>query len=1014
MQQKQFQTVYQALNPAQKEAVDTIDGPVMVVAGPGTGKTQVLATRIANILKKTDTDPKSILALTFTESAARNMRERVVSLIGQTGYRVRIETFHSFCKTVIQDYPEYFPFATDAEVISELKQYQLVENLLVTGKFEKLKPVKAKSYYVKPIIRAISDLKREGVGPKKLLKLINQEFQDIKSIKSKQKQAKLKKQKEKNLELYELYTQYEAHLRNTGQYDFNDMIMMVLEAFEKHPDLLLDYQEELLYFLVDEYQDTNSAQNQVVSLLASYWKDKANVFVVGDPQQSIFRFQGASLANLSWFLEKYPLAKVINLDIGYRCPQLIYNAAFDLVRSSEKKTKQNSPFELLKLDQPLKSIKKQPSKGSLELYEASSQLTEYIYLAKKIKKLLNTGVAPESIAVLYRNNVESLSLMEVFDKWSINYDVVGGGNVLDIEEIRQLIQFLRTIYLYREGEKYVDLFEVMGYDWISVENQLALKLARLAHKRKKSLVELIEEAEEEGSVGSGMLKVGSLELESVREFLRLLQELAEIDWRQPFVKFFQEVIEKSGYLDWILKQTNKHELIVALNSLFREIKALNYADHDLKLGEFLKSVELMNQYHLSIRVDDLNIKTGAVTLSTVHKAKGLEWDYVFLVGLVDGKWGNKRNTSSGIKLPSQILAVNLPEEDKNAEERRLFYVGLTRAKNKVYLSYPQTEVTQGSVKEYLPSEFLLSLKKAGHLQLIDYQVKDEVIDDLKKILLPPPEKLTAKANERAFFKYLVDTFALSSTALNKYLKSPRDFALETLLKVPKAKDANLGYGTAVHTALEKVNRFLIKNGSLPPLEFVLSEFEAKLKDQLMSEEDYALWLKKGHQSLTTYYQARLEQSQTVPLQAEKGFYSVYLDDIRLTGKLDRVEWLDASKKWVRVVDYKTGRPRSENEIEAKTKSSRKYLSPRELELPESLRGSYKRQLLFYKVLTDLDPSFPYIAKQGTFDFVEPNDNGKLAKLRTFEFDDEEVEQMKQLIKTVMGEIRELKFLEELG
>ncbi len=1026
-----FSQAYHNLNPAQKKAVDAIEGPVMVVAGPGTGKTQVLALRIANILKKTDTSPKNILALTFTESAAKNMRERVVSFIGLDGYKVNIETFHAFCRRVVSEHPEYFPVSSVYEdpdeaselpdqVVSELEQFALIQEILndPEARFELLKPLKKPDLYVRSILKAISDLKREGVTPDEFLAKIELEWPEaeLKEVKSKAKRQKLEKLRAKNLELQKVYQLYEAKLHNLGKYDFNDMIMMVLLAFKKHPDLLLDYQEQLHYFLVDEYQDTNTAQNEVVELLASYWQDQANIFVVGDPHQSIFRFQGASLANMSRFLSRYPKAQVINLKVGYRCPQPIYNSAFELMCSlSEDGSKHQAKLtQLLNFNQPLKSalaFDKQLS--HLYLYEAPTKLAEYIYLAKKINQLIKSGTKPEEIAVLYRNNAESLELMQVLDKWGLAYDVAGGGNALDLEEIRQLVHFLRVVYLLREGADYVDLFEVLSYEWVWVDKLLAMKLARLANRQGLSLVDLVEKDNLKSSNGQGVLKILPSDKELIQQFLDELRELGSLDLRLPFVKFFEQVIENSGYLAWLQKQPNSHELILALNSLFNQIKALNYEDHDFHLRQFLETIELMQQYRLTIKVDDLNIKTNRITLSTVHKAKGLEWEHVFVVGLVDKKWGNKRNGGTQLTLPTNLVGEEEKAEDQEAEERRLFYVALTRASQAVYLSYPKTEVLAGRVKEYMPSEFVTFLKEKDLVSLVDHQVDQEIEKDLAQVLRPAPEKLSVDKARKDFFQHLVDKFSLSVSALNKYLKDPKAFALETLVRIPKAKPENMAYGTAVHKALEKFNRRLIEEGRQMELNELLAEFETALGNELMTESELERWLAKGKESLASYYNQRLAAQSAIPLKAERNFSKIYLDDIRLTGKIDKVEWLDPSKNWVRVVDYKTGKARSLNEIEAKTQTSKEYLSERELRLPEFLRGEYKRQLLFYKILADLDSSFPYEVKQAALEFVEPSRSGKVAPPRVFEFKEAELEAMRQLIREVIKEIRNLEFLEVL-
>jgi DNA helicase-2/ATP-dependent DNA helicase PcrA len=292
-----------SLNKEQRKAVETIDGPVMVLAGPGTGKTQVLAARIAHIITSTDTPPYAILALTFTESAAANMRERVVSMIGKDGYYVNISTFHSFCADVIRSNPEYFSIDRKSEPLGELEKYDLFQRLIDQTSLKALKPFNQQYFYIDDIISSISQLKREGFNPEQFKKIVAEEFADKNKPDKKTALTKFLSQKQKNEELSLLYEAYYKDLKEIQRYDFDDMIALVAEAFNSHDQLLREYQEKLHYFLVDEYQDTNSAQNAVVDLLGSYWEEKANIFVVGDPHQSIFRFQGASVMLIVLFEE---------------------------------------------------------------------------------------------------------------------------------------------------------------------------------------------------------------------------------------------------------------------------------------------------------------------------------------------------------------------------------------------------------------------------------------------------------------------------------------------------------------------------------------------------------------------------------------------------------------------------------------------------------------------------------------------------------------------------------------
>ncbi|MDR0462784.1 MAG: UvrD-helicase domain-containing protein, partial [Pseudomonadales bacterium] len=312
-----FEQNYQLLNDNQRLAVDTLEGPVMVIAGPGTGKTQVLTLRIANLIKSDVAEPENILALTFTNAAAANMRKRLVEMIGVTGYQVRICTFHAFCSTIIGDNGQYFPLNQKSEALSDLATYEIFEEILTKLRLQKLRSTKEKFYYLKDIISSISTLKREGVSEAEFEKIVETQKIEFAQQKDELKKPEIKKW-QTNIAKWEdlilIYNEYQQLLQKKNLFDYSDMINFVKDAFIKHEDLLLNYQEQFQYLLVDEYQDTNGAQDNIIDLLTSYWKENANVFVVGDPNQSIYRFQGASLENFLGFVERYPKAQIVGLD----------------------------------------------------------------------------------------------------------------------------------------------------------------------------------------------------------------------------------------------------------------------------------------------------------------------------------------------------------------------------------------------------------------------------------------------------------------------------------------------------------------------------------------------------------------------------------------------------------------------------------------------------------------------------------------------------------------------------
>ena len=1012
----QFQSIYKRLNPQQKKAVDSIEGPVMVVAGPGTGKTQVLAARIANILLKTDTNPRSILALTFTESAAKEMRQRLVKMIGKTGYYVQISTFHAFCSQIIKMHPEYFPIDRGSEPLSDLERYDIYQNIIDDSSLEVLKPLNRPYFYLTDLMYAISNLKREGFLPEDFKKIVKEEKKQLETDQDELNKTQLNK-RQRNLtkwqELLVVYEKYQQRLRSSLRYDFDDMIALVVEAFDEHEMLLREYQENLHYFLVDEYQDTNSAQNKVVDQLASYWGDIANVFVVGDPNQSIYRFQGASVENVLGFVHRYKKAEVITLNMGYRCSQNLYNAAAKLI-SLNKLTEVGDELAEFSFTDPLNSQTKQ--KLSINIHQSPSQTLETIFIAEEIKKLQQKDIALDKVSILYRHNRDAAEIRETLDKWGIVYEIDGGNDLLENEAIRQLLNFFQVIDDVRSASEDERLYEVMRYEWLGLDPVLVMKLGRAAGKAKISLFELIESGFTKFSKYDLGEKVTLLEFEQLILFISKLRGWGALDGTVVFPEWFEKVIKESGFLEWVMSSDIKTELLINLNSLFREVKALSQSRVGLNLRNFLDAIATMKDHGIKLNVEDLNVKQNAVHLSTVHKAKGLEWDYVFLLHCLDGKWGNNR-VRELLPLPEGLLQnTDLSSKEQNEDERRLFYVALTRAKKQLIISSPETIITDNRSKEVINSMFIEELK--GDDSKLKVILKDveapEIINQadnyLAKLLdVAPAKKL--KTSEKDFYQELVKDLKLSVTALNIYLRSPEEFVENVLLRIPRAKPEPMAFGSAVHQALEKLFKFIQEENQKPQLKVVLREFEESLTRELMTSQNFERRLTYGRDILSQYYE-QLDETKADPLFIERffgfGWSKTILDDIQLTGRIDRVDWLDKEKKLVKVIDYKTGKAKSANFIEGKIVSAN--LSAREQQLPESVKGPYKRQLLFYKLLTDLDETFIPDVTEGEFDFVEPNSRGKLVK-RTFMLTDEDVDDLKDLIKKVMKEIRSLEFLE---
>lgn len=1009
-------SILKQLNPAQRQAVESIDGPVMVIAGPGTGKTQVLAARIAQILQTTDTNPSSVLALTFTDSAAQNMRQRLVSMIGKTGYYVQIHTFHSFCTEVISSHAEYFPIDRESQPLSELERYQLFEHLIDTLPLKLLRPLNARYLYLRDMIGAISDLKREGIDVERFKELVQAEAQELENNAeemTKGERAKLEKKVNKNQELIEVYAAYQQNLRETGRYDFDDMITLVMQSFQTEEELLLEYQEKLLYFLVDEYQDTNTAQNKIVDLLTSYWSEQPNIFVVGDPNQAIYRFQGASLENVLSFTQRYPSAQVITLKQGYRSPQEIYDAAATLVQENhqEQALKQQPPKWLDELSQPLTTSNHEPS--PLKLLVAPSQTIESVMVAELIQELIKQGVKPEEIAVLYRNNADSVDIVQALEKWGIRYEIEGGSNILEADYICQLLALLRVTVAIREGSAEHQLYEVLQYPWWGINPVLVMRLARAASKAKLSLYELIGQGFETFQKYHPLQDVTALEFEVIKQVVDHLENWGARDAATPLNTWLEQVLQESGFLEWVLKQPTRVEMLNSLNALFREVQKLVSASSTTHVEDFLNMIDTLQEHHLQLTLEDLNVSIDAVHVSTVHKAKGREWEYVFLIKCLDGKWGNTRQRNL-LPLPTGILEqTDVSDLERNADDRRLFYVAMTRAKKQCFFSYPETIIQDNRSKAGTGTLFLTEIEQ--YLQPAQSPLLEAVLkepDVVVSRLLQPAPVLDLEARDRAYFQTLVKDFALSVSALNTYLQSPLDFMNQYLLKVPAAQTPQLAFGTAVHLALERAVKFFVQEHRWPSEQELVQLFSERLLQEPLSQEDYQQRLLRGKEILPAFYQQMITTTTLEPLYIERffgrGANRALLNDITLTGRLDRVDWLDKKEKTATVIDYKTGKPRTLGEIEGKTISS--GLTEREAALPEGIRGRYKRQLVFYALLAQLDPSFGPSLTRGEFHFVEPDPTSGKIITRSLAIAQQDIEDLKQLIIEVVSEIRALAFL----
>lgn len=1044
-----FSEMYAQLNPEQKEAVEAIEGPVMVLAGPGTGKTQVLAMRIARILQVTQMDPWNVLCLTFTESGVVAMRERLVKIIGTAGYYVRIHTFHSFCNEVIQAHPDIFALKDSWQALSDIERVELLRELLdkLAGT-SPLKPFGAPYLYLKDVAGAIQTLKQESISPeefKQTLSAINgflresdaslQEFfvlkpkertegrcdaivEDLLKVADKnrlplgmrgyierlleelssnaisaddEKQAskmrtafkqKLKKWRDKldlqlprQMEVARVYDSYQGELEQRGRYDFEDMIFSVTREFKKNDQLLAQYQEQYQYVLVDEYQDTNGAQNEVVQLLGS-WDDQPNIFVVGDDKQSIYRFQGASLNNMLDFYNVYKKhIKVVSLRNNYRSQAVVLRSAGELIANNRESIVKYIPNVTDEL-----SAKAGKLERKIEKSEFDSEGAENVFITRRVKELLEEGVPAREIAVLFRYNRDGQELVAVMQKLGIPVRLEAGENALDDIHVEQFVKLLRLISNPRRDDLLADM---LWYGWWDLNELDVIKLLQRSARDGRSMVLLAsdEQALKDAGIGEPekILKVAG-------EILRWRKQSANTTLQH----FLHDILTQSGWLDYVLRRQDKLSSLQKMATLLNEAKNLNATSHNVTLGEFVRRFDLLREHDISLDTDPWYMADDAVRLMTAHKAKGLEFEHVFMIRMNNKHWGNNPDVSR-LKLPHGLAKYDfIMDQENNEDERRLCYVAMTRAKQGLYMTRSRHTA---SGRQTEPSIFWVETPD-DECEIGDvHEGEQEVLARLAKVeLAPVPDGSSQEI--RDWVKHQLDGYVMSVTHLNNYLECPRKFYVRNILRVPDTRSVFQALGSCVHDALERYVR-AVSGGDEPTLEDLLGNFSRRLDREVLTEVDKKDTLETGLKILEEYYakySTQLGQSALVEYDFKP--HCVVVEGVSVTGKIDKVLPLDGKLEKgspVAVVDYKTGNP----------DKAYKKMKP---------EGNYYRQMVFYQLLCDESPQFPYKMEYGEFDFVQKSTAKGLFVKKKIVVSEEDKQELREQIRRVWDEIVQLNFL----
>jgi DNA helicase-2/ATP-dependent DNA helicase PcrA len=666
------------LNPAQRKAVQAIDGPVLILAGPGSGKTRVITHRIAYLIKACGISPRNIMAVTFTNKAAREMKERLEQLLGQAVEALTLGTFHATCARILRREGKAIGLDSSFVIYDEEDQLTLVKQVL-----EELN-LDPKQYAPRAIHSAISAAKSRLVSSEDYGQRVNSYFEEI---------------------VHRVYQRYQQLLGRSQAVDFDDLLMKAVQLFQNHPQILNRYQSRYVHILVDEFQDTNIAQYVLMKQLAGKYR---NLCVVGDPDQSIYSWRFADLRNILSFEKDYPEAKVVFLEQNYRSTKTILAVASDIISANVQRKPKNLWTE-------------NEDGSPVCIIESYNPEEEAQSVVREIERLVGQGqVSLKDCAVMYRVNAQSRALEETFLRYGVPYKLIGGTRFYQRQEVKDIIAYLRVIHNPQDN---VSLTRIINVPARGIGQGTLSKVQDWAKAHDVPLFEAVKQVSDLDSAETKQ-SLSTRITQALAGFVALLSELIAQSRELRLSSLVDEIIGRTGYKEYILAKDDgedRWENIMELKNVAREYDGLEPRE---ALAGFLEKVSLVSD------VDELDEKAEAVTLITLHQAKGLEFPVVFIVGLEEGILPHRKSFDD-------------PEEME--EERRLCYVGITRAKKQLYLLRSYRRSLFGGSTANPPSRFLRDI--SPHLvhtkELWEESLTPTTRPDSNRDFQPPSRPLPA-------------------------------------------------------------------------------------------------------------------------------------------------------------------------------------------------------------------------------------------------------------------------------
>ena len=877
------------LNKAQKQAVLHDSGPVMLIAGAGTGKTTVITQRIAHLIAKKKAKPEEILAVTFTEKAAGEMAERVDQLLPLGYAELWIHTFHGFAEKVLKNYALDIGLPNDFKLLDSTAAWMLVRENLDKFDLDYYRPLGNPTKFIHALLSHFSRCKDEVVYPESYLEYAqNLKLDADLALDRQDAELEIKRVQE----IANAYHVYQELLLSKNALDFGDLINYTLRLFRERPAILAKFREQFKYILVDEFQDTNWAQYELIKILAS---PKNNLMVVGDDDQAIYKFRGAAISNILSFRHDFPESAQIFLVDNYRSGQKILDTAYNFIKA-------NNPD---RLEAQLKVGKKKLNKKLISHSEDEGEVKVLSFADKNaevdgiLNKILNLKQKDKSLtwsdfAILVRANDQASGFVSMLRKVGWPHQFLASRGLYGQDIVLDILAYLKLLDNYHESGA---LFRILSLPCVNLDIKTLINLNHLAYKKSWSLYYTLQNY-------YGHLTIDASEQKIIRNVLDLIKSHTELAKSKPTSNVIYVWLEESGYLKLLTLEDSVYsrEQLHFLNQFFKKVRVWEEEALDPSIHQFLATMEMeLESGEQGAMRQDAEAGPEAIKIMTVHGSKGLEFKYVFITNLAHLRFPSTERRDP-IAMPETFIKEQLPSGDAHLqEERRLFYVAMTRAKKAAYLTFAKD---YGGVRERKPSRFIEEIKLAAQ-DVPNKDVKEPVAVDTKF------EKVK---------NVIPKTFSFSQ--LKAYETCPRQYYYSHVVKLQSKGKASFSFGKTMHATLQKFFNAIILSREKTQNDLFGQKIQApmpELKDLLnfyaeswiddwyngaLEKEKYRL---DGERILKEFYY-KFEGNWPVPLFLEKGF-NIKVKDYTLKGVFDRVDVAE-NNTW-EIMDYKTGQAKGE-------------------------------------------------------------------------------------------------------